>query len=73
MTDRKTVATITYHRSDNFGSVLQAYALGEKLRQMGYEHYVVDYRKKEVAEAYQILQPLNSKYNVITDCYRLLH
>ena len=73
MTDRKTVATITYHRSDNFGSVLQAYALGEKLWQMGYEHYVVDYRKKEVAEAYQILQPLNSKYNVITDCYRLLH
>lgn len=73
MSTRKTVATITYHRSDNFGSVLQAYALGEKLRQMGYDQFVIDYRKAEVEAAYQILQPLTSKYNLITDCYRLLH
>ncbi len=69
----KKVATITYHRSDNFGSVLQAYALGEKLRQMGYEQFNIDYRRKEVAQVYRILQPLNSKFNVITDCYHLLH
>ena len=73
MKARKTVATITYHRSDNFGSVLQAYALGEKLRQMGYEQYVIDYRKAEVAKAYRILQPVNSAFNLITDCYKLLH
>jgi hypothetical protein len=73
MAAMKTVATITYHRSDNFGSVLQAYALGEKLRQMGYDQFVIDYRKAEVAAAYAIFQPLTNKFNVITDCYRLLH
>lgn len=73
MNTKKTVATITYHRSDNFGSVLQAYALGEKLRQMGYEQYIIDYRKEAVARAYRIFQPLNSKYNIITNAYHLLH
>lgn len=73
MNVKKTVATITYHRSDNFGSVLQAYALGEKLRQLGYEQYVIDYRKPEVAKAYQILKPVNSAFNLITDGYHLLH
>lgn len=73
MKAQKTVATITYHRSDNFGSVLQAYALGEKLRQMGYEQYVIDYRKTEVAKAYRIMQPLNSTFNLITNGYHLLH
>lgn len=73
MENKKTVATITYHRSDNFGSVLQAYALGEKLRQMGYEQFNIDYRRKEVAQVYQIFQPLTSKFNVITNCYHLLH
>ena len=71
--EKKTVATITYHRSDNFGSVLQAYALGEALRQLGYEQFNIDYRRKEVAQVYRILQPLNSKFNVVTDCYHLLH
>lgn len=69
----KTVATITYHRSDNFGSVLQAYALGEKLRQMGYEQYNIDYRKKEVAQLYRILQPVKSKFQLVTNGYHLLH
>ena len=73
METKKTVATITYHRSDNFGSVLQAYALGEKLRQMGYEQFVIDYRKAEVAKNYRILQPLNSAFHLVTDCYCLLH
>ena len=73
MNATKTVATITYHRSDNFGSVLQAYALGERLHQMGYRQFVVDYRKPEVAALYRIFKPMNSAFNVITDGYHLLH
>lgn len=73
MNTTKTVATITYHRSDNFGSVLQAYALGEKLRQMGFEQFVIDYRKPEVAQLYRILKPMNSPFNIVTDAYHLLH
>lgn len=73
MRTKKTIATITYHRSDNFGSVLQAYALTEVLEQMGYSPFVIDYRKKEVARMYRILQPPVNKFNCITDCYHLLH
>lgn len=73
MDRKKTVATITYHRSDNFGSVLQAYALGEALRKLGYDQYIIDYRKPEVAKLYRIMKPLDSPYNVATDCYHLLH
>lgn len=73
MSTRKTVATITYHRSDNFGSVLQAYALGETLRKLGYDQYVIDYRKQSVSELYRILKPLDSPYNIVTDGYHLLH
>ncbi len=73
MEQRKLIATITYHRSDNFGSVLQCYALGEKLRQMGYDQYVIDYRKKEVAENYQLLQKPVNRYLLLTDCYHLIH
>lgn len=68
-----TVATITYHRSDNFGSVLQAYALGEKLRKMGYNQYLIDYRKPEVQRMYRILQIPKNKFQAITDCYHLLY
>jgi len=73
MEQQKTIATITYHRSDNFGSVLQCYALGEKLRQMGYDQYVIDYRRKEVAEKYQVLRKPTNRYLLLTDCYHLLH
>lgn len=73
MNATKTVATITYHRSDNFGSVLQAYALGEKLHQMGYRQYVIDYRKPEVARLYRIFKPVSSAFNVATNGYHLLH
>ena len=73
MDTRKTVATITYHRSDNFGSVLQAYALGEKLRKLGYEQYIIDYRKPEVARLYRIFKPMNSPFNAVTNVYHGLH
>lgn len=73
MQQAKTIATITFHRSDNFGSVLQCYALGEKLHQMGYDQFVIDYRKKEVAEHYQILRKPTTRYLLLTDFYNLLH
>ncbi len=69
----KKVATVTFHRSDNFGSVLQAYALGEKLVQMGYDQYIIDYRKAEVANMYKILKKPTNKFLVITDIYNLLY
>ena len=39
------VGIITYHRANNFGAVLQCYALQEKLKALGYEVSVIDYRQ----------------------------
>lgn len=69
----KRVAVITYHRSDNFGSVLQCYALLKKLQQMGYDAKVIDYRKAEVEEMYQVMHKPTSRYLLLTDIYHLLH
>ena len=41
----KRIGIITYHRADNFGAMLQCYALQEILRIMGYDAMVIDYRQ----------------------------
>jgi len=40
-----TVGTITYHESNNYGAILQAYALQEILVDMGYISEIIDYSK----------------------------
>ena len=37
------IATLTYQRHDNYGAMLQCYALQKKLEQMGVETEVIDY------------------------------
>ena len=39
----KKVGIITLHRSANYGSVLQAYALQEKIKSLGYKVKIIDY------------------------------
>ena len=70
---KKTVATITYHGSDNFGSVLQAYALNKVLIEQGYDSYVIDYRKQEVEQVYQIIKFPQTAFDLVTDIYHLMH
>ena len=41
---KKTVGIITLHRTTNYGSVLQAYALQEKIKSLGHEVKIIDYR-----------------------------
>ncbi|MGM9600095.1 MAG: polysaccharide pyruvyl transferase family protein [Faecousia sp.] len=69
----QTIATHTYMNSDNYGSVFQTYALHYLLKKMGYEAYVIDYKKKEVAQLYQIFKPNTSRFNMMTNCYHALH
>lgn len=70
---KKRVATHTFLNSDNYGSVLQAYALSATLNKMGYDAFVIDYFKDEVKELYQIIKPNTSMYNFLTNCYSCLH
>ena len=67
------VAVMTYLYADNYGSVLQAYALNQTLTKMGYDAFLVDYRKKEVVELYRIFKPNRSRYNILTNCYHFCH
>lgn len=41
----KKIGIITFHRANNFGAVLQCYALQETLKQLGLDPQVVDYRE----------------------------
>ena len=38
------IGIITFHRTTNFGSCLQAYALYKKIQLLGYDCEVIDYR-----------------------------
>lgn len=42
------VGTVTYHDSNNFGAVLQAYALQKTLQKMGHQCRIVNYKNREI-------------------------
>lgn len=65
----KEVGILTYHSSDNFGSVLQAYALSRYLSERKADCEIIDYRKREVQQLYRIFQPFDSRYHVLTNLY----
>ena len=48
----KRVGIITFHRANNYGAVLQCYALQETLASLGYETVVIDYRQPYVELVY---------------------
>lgn len=54
------IATLTYQRHDNYGAMLQCYALQKKLQSMGVETDVIDY-VCEVSEHPLSLRALKSK------------
>lgn len=68
----KKVGILTYHSSDNYGSVLQAYALQKYLSSFC-DAQIVDYRKTEVKDLYKIFKPMNNKFNIITNFYSVLY
>lgn len=41
---------LLFHRAVNYGAVLQAYALQQKIKIMGYGAEIIDYRCKKVEE-----------------------
>ena len=46
------VGIITIHRASNYGAVLQAYALREFIKELGYDAELVDYRCASIEEMY---------------------
>ena len=49
----KRIGTITFHRADNYGAVLQAYALQQALLNLGVDTEIIDYDCKAISDWYQ--------------------
>ena len=48
------IGILTFHRAENFGAVLQAYALQQYLVSCGYNAIVIDYRCKSIERVYHL-------------------
>lgn len=61
------IGILTFHRAENFGATLQAYALQTYLEGLGHEVYIIDYRCRAIEVNYHILNPsiLWSRKNVL--------
>lgn len=60
------IGILTFHRAENFGAVLQTYALQTYLEQNGHDVYIIDYLCPAIETAYHIFNPsiLWSRKNV---------
>ena len=52
----KKIGTITFHRADNYGAVLQAYALQQALLAMGADTEIIDYDAPYISKGYKAIQ-----------------
>ena len=52
----KKIGIITIHRINNYGALLQAYALNKYLSNKGFDVKTIDFRTQRVAESYKIFQ-----------------
>lgn len=61
------IGILTFHRAENFGATLQAYALQTYLFQLGHNVKIIDYRCPAIEMTYDILNPriLFSRKNVV--------
>lgn len=51
------IGILTFHRAENFGAVLQCFALQTYLRSMGNEVKIIDYRCRAIEQVYYLLNP----------------
>lgn len=61
MDNKRRIGIITFHRAINYGAVLQVLALQEKLRELGAEPYVLDYRNSKLEQHHKQMKLSNSK------------
>lgn len=47
------IGILTFHNAHNYGAVLQAYALRTKLRTMGFDTYIINYRNQKIENSYK--------------------
>lgn len=64
------IGILTFHYAHNYGAVLQAYALQYRLESMGHEVYFIDYKNRQILNAYKVFNIHRcTSYNLI-ECLR---
>lgn len=53
------IGILTFHRAQNYGAILQTYALQQFLRREGHEVEVIDYRPEYIEQSYSFI-PINN-------------
>ena len=53
--NKKRVGVITFHDYDNYGAILQSYALQRKLKEMGTYPEIIDYRCDYISNPFRCL------------------
>ena len=69
----KRIGIITFHRADNYGAVLQSYALQKLFEQRGENVQVIDYRCEEIEKNYGCIEFPKIGYNIIAWIKRILY
>lgn len=62
------IGIITFHSAHNYGAVLQAFALKEYLSQKGHDVHLINYRLKEIENAYKLIKFKKSKNRILNAC-----
>lgn len=72
ITNNLRVATITYHKAYNYGSVLQAYALNHYLNKLGINAEVINYHSSTQDDLYKIFETPKSVMGLARNFQSLL-
>ena len=67
------VKVLTYFNSDNFGSVLQAYAINTYINLIGYDCEIIDYKKPKVQKLYSIFNLPTNRFLFFMNIYNCIH
>lgn len=64
----KNIGILTFHKSINYGSALQAYALQQAVNELGYTSEIIDYKPNNYNYMYALFRAIHSfddvKYNI---------
>lgn len=69
----KHVGIVTIHKINNYGAVLQSYALNRHIRALGHDAKTIDFRTYRVAESYKLLRPVENRMDLIRNAQALLY
>ena len=68
----KKVGVLTFHRAENYGSVMQSYALQKYLAdKLGIENELIDYVPNNQKDFYKLFVPVTSIRNLIGNILKL--